>query len=319
MWEVPLNAVIGDKGFIEAVGRAPTDGDSEDVRIQHHLDFVVKQLRAAGAALPRRQHALDLLEAYARDGCFPKHTRQPATRSPIFVDASGTPCAVAHLMLETGAVELCKAVDQTCHFSLIEDMFADKSKQPLAADICAWADSVALTPRELAMIQPVYNAKQEYKVALIVLLSYFLLGTSCVPCFAGLVNMFMALRASCSVNLVEWALAALAILHCTFGIVGAVAGGAGCLKPDSDAAQKTGQYTVAQYILGYCTFYMVSVPVVVTLLTLATIWNKADETECSETKGLIWIITWAVLGFLLLVWAILSCLRYKSYTKTMKR
>eukprot|EP00929_Paragymnodinium_shiwhaense_P109949 TRINITY_DN76587_c0_g1_i1.p1 TRINITY_DN76587_c0_g1~~TRINITY_DN76587_c0_g1_i1.p1 ORF type:complete len:347 (-),score=46.31 TRINITY_DN76587_c0_g1_i1:305-1345(-) len=308
MWDVPLNAVIGDKGFIEAIGRAPSSSDSEDVRIQHHLEFVVKQLRESGPLLSEREYCLELLEAYARAGRFPKHTAKPATRTPIFVDRAGTPCAVAHLMLETGASELCKAVDQTSHFSLIEDMLVDESKQSLAADICAWADSMALTPRELAMIQPMYSERDQKTVSLAFALSGLLYWSAWIPCIAGLVNMVIAYRTSCPLNGFEWTLAILGILHCTIGVV---AWAIQCYIQDFEH----------MLVFGYSVTSCMSMPVVLVVFILAGSWNDGDATpECTNAKNLFTKVTWGALGVNLVVWCILAvyfscCHKFKSLYK----
>ncbi|HXU81974.1 MAG TPA: hypothetical protein VN914_11295, partial [Polyangia bacterium] len=101
-----INAIIGDAGFVQATGRAPTASDDPVRRVRLHLARVEELLRARDTAglssSQRRQRArlLEHLHRYWREGAFP-HNQEVAGAVPTFVDGRGARCAVAFLVEQT--------------------------------------------------------------------------------------------------------------------------------------------------------------------------------------------------------------------------
>ncbi|PSQ44660.1 hypothetical protein BRD14_00700 [Halobacteriales archaeon SW_5_68_122] len=86
----------------------------DDARICEHLRRAESALRSTDHDLPpekrrRRERHLDRLAAYRERGEFPTN-RTEAERVPLFVGDDGTPCAMAHLLLEDGREDLVAAV-----------------------------------------------------------------------------------------------------------------------------------------------------------------------------------------------------------------
>eukprot|EP00443_Scrippsiella_acuminata_P126978 CAMPEP_0115705948 /NCGR_PEP_ID=MMETSP0272-20121206/70511_1 /TAXON_ID=71861 /ORGANISM="Scrippsiella trochoidea, Strain CCMP3099" /LENGTH=347 /DNA_ID=CAMNT_0003147127 /DNA_START=73 /DNA_END=1113 /DNA_ORIENTATION=+ len=161
-WNQPLNPIIGDAGFSSIYDRKPRESDRESDRIRAHLVYVAECLRSqpphaiGPEARAKRSACLASLEEYALAGRFPKHSAQPRARRPIFVDSRGTPCAVAHLMVSSGAEELCRTIDSAHHNSLIEDLLVE-AEPALVQRILGWCVEMGLEPSELSMIQPGYT------------------------------------------------------------------------------------------------------------------------------------------------------------------
>ena len=78
-----------------------------------------------------------------------------AIRKPLFIDAHGTPCAVASLMQQTAHAGLASRVSRAWS-TLLVDEFDLKSK--LGQEFAAWAQSeLDLSTGDLAVIQPTYE------------------------------------------------------------------------------------------------------------------------------------------------------------------
>ena len=78
-----------------------------------------------------------------------------AIRKPLFIDAHGTPCAVASLMQQTAHASLASRVSRAWS-TLLVDEFDLKSK--LGQEVAAWAQSeLDLSTGDLAVIQPTYE------------------------------------------------------------------------------------------------------------------------------------------------------------------
>ena len=149
-----VNAVAGDRSWIEEHGQRPSTDAAEIERIQTHLRWVEGQLRAhppalTAAAQRSRDALLDALHEYGEAGRFPQHSRvAPAGRRPRFVDDEGRHCAVAFLIRTSGHTSLVEAIQARHEYDYIADM-----RTP---GLLAWANEHGFTPRELAMIQPTY-------------------------------------------------------------------------------------------------------------------------------------------------------------------
>lgn len=126
----------------------------DDRRIREHLRRAERDLRAAPMdhlapeQRQRRERHLDRLRDYWRRGVFPRN-RDHAERTPCFVGADGTPCAVAFLLLADGRddlVERVAAEENTVRIEHAED-----------GPLLAWLDRNGLTRAEAARIQPAYS------------------------------------------------------------------------------------------------------------------------------------------------------------------
>src|SRR5258708_2911594 len=137
------NHHLGDDSFRAREGRAPTPLDSEALRMRTHLDYVRELLAASPATRPelatRRAQLLGYLGDYIAKGTTPKNT-YVAWRNPVFIDATGTICAVGYLieLVEREA----RAVDPRGDFGhrrgdvleVIEDIAA------AMPEVAAWVD-----------------------------------------------------------------------------------------------------------------------------------------------------------------------------------
>lgn len=123
-----------------------------DLPTRAHLWSAERELRLARAepqSRAARLHQLDVLRDYRRSRLFPRNTvsRRP---TPVFVDDDGRRCAVAHLMIESGASAAAEHVAATTPCARIHEL------DPAPLD--QWAYANGLTRTELARIQPTYGA-----------------------------------------------------------------------------------------------------------------------------------------------------------------
>lgn len=125
----------------------------DDRRIAAHLRRVERDLRATdhdhltAGQRRRRERTLDRLRAYRRRGEFPRNDTHPG-RTPCFVGADGTPCAVAYLLAEAGHDDFVADVAATDNTVRIESL----DDGPVLDRI----EALGLTPEEAARIQPTY-------------------------------------------------------------------------------------------------------------------------------------------------------------------
>eukprot|EP00933_Yihiella_yeosuensis_P037954 TRINITY_DN31942_c0_g1_i1.p1 TRINITY_DN31942_c0_g1~~TRINITY_DN31942_c0_g1_i1.p1 ORF type:complete len:330 (+),score=35.65 TRINITY_DN31942_c0_g1_i1:85-1074(+) len=227
MCRQPLNAVIGDAGFISQFGYEPSPEDAEDTRIKAHLLYVAQLLAERDAEScslcirRRRRECIALLEGYAKSGQFPKHEIKPCRRTPIFMDHLGTPCAVAHLMCETGDPRLCGAVDAHYHHGFISEMLVDDFgvQSALANDIVVWSESVGLTVKELEMIQPGYTELDQKKLGTIIMCIFAGGCASGVAGLCGILIVALSYHKQVRPGPVEWILAGLSLVQCSWALV----------------------------------------------------------------------------------------------------
>ncbi len=127
----------------------------EQVRLRAHFRQVLAELRArdvghlAAPERAERERVIVELERYARRGRFPVNRDFADRRMPYFVDASGTRCAVAHLIDSTGERELVERVRRTRNNGFVRELAPDRALQ-------AWLRAAGLTVAEAARIQPSY-------------------------------------------------------------------------------------------------------------------------------------------------------------------
>ena len=132
----------------------PRNAEEERERIARHIE------RAERAAHTRdlrgltslqqivRALLLEELARYRSDGRFPQN-RDFAARTPYFVDADGTRCAVAHLLDVGGEATLVDRIARERNNALVADL-ADEPR------LLAWLAAAGLTVEEAALIQPGY-------------------------------------------------------------------------------------------------------------------------------------------------------------------
>ncbi|HEY5923389.1 MAG TPA: hypothetical protein VIV11_17035 [Kofleriaceae bacterium] len=127
----------------------------EQVRLRIHFHRVLGELRSRDVshlAEPERNMRNRLvleLERYARGGLFPQNLDFEDRRMPYFVDASGTRCAMAHLIDSTGERDLVDRVRATRNNAYVRELAPDRALQ-------AWLRGAGLTVAEAARIQPAY-------------------------------------------------------------------------------------------------------------------------------------------------------------------
>lgn len=96
-----------------------------------------------------RELLLDELEVYWRAGRFPKNTVSDEL-TPVFVDPSGTHCAIAHLMTVGGAGELVRELATTQNYAYVPELARDSR-------VSSWLEAAGFTVEEAARIQPSYS------------------------------------------------------------------------------------------------------------------------------------------------------------------
>lgn len=150
-----VNAVLHDESYVAVFDALPDAATDEQLRIQTHLAYVEKLLRAAditnltGKQRANRLLILDYLHQYWETGIFPSNHDYPGERRPCFIDAAGNICAVGYLIEQTKGRTLAEHINALHQYDFIMDM-----NEPA---IEAWAGEFGLTMIECAMIQPAYG------------------------------------------------------------------------------------------------------------------------------------------------------------------
>ncbi len=127
---------------------------ADDALIQEHLRQAESTLRARDVShlspelRAERARNLDHLRTYWQRGEFPRNTHHPGERVPYFIDDTGTTCAMAHLVVESGHELAARHIAARENHERIRDM-----RSP---ELLAWLASSGLTLDEAALIQPSY-------------------------------------------------------------------------------------------------------------------------------------------------------------------
>jgi uncharacterized protein (TIGR03382 family) len=135
--------------------RRPSPRFRERARLRAHFREVLAELRARDVSeLGASQRAIrgaliGELAAYAAAGWFPQNRDFPGRAVPHFVDAAGTPCAMAHLIASSGHGELVARISGTANYAFIRELADDPALQ-------AWLAWAGLSVAEAARIQPSY-------------------------------------------------------------------------------------------------------------------------------------------------------------------
>lgn len=158
-----MNPVIGDKALEAFQAQKPNAKMSEVDKVRCHVSFALNEVKANVHTTNidpqikhRRTKLLAELVRYINAGNFPLHEDTDAIhdRKPCFIDSTGTPCAVAHLMQESEAGALANAIAATHKHNTISEIAADKT---ISKDFMSWVNKVGLDVSELALIQPTYE------------------------------------------------------------------------------------------------------------------------------------------------------------------
>ncbi|MEZ4757219.1 MAG: hypothetical protein R2817_10370 [Flavobacteriales bacterium] len=107
---------------------------------------------ANAEALSHRTRLLDTLEQYADRLRFPQNRVLPY-RNPIFIDPTGTACAVGHLMIASGYGDLARAIEAGFNTGYVHELLQDERYRH---GVSQWASAHGFTADELAWIQPAY-------------------------------------------------------------------------------------------------------------------------------------------------------------------
>jgi len=128
--------------------------EREDARVAAGLAGAESELRRRDVShLPIavrrvRSFLLDSLRDYRLAGRYPRnHSRREPT--PVFIDAHGTRCAMAHLLETMGAYALVARVARDANLARIHDLASDP-------ELLRWLAAMGLTVDEAARIQPTY-------------------------------------------------------------------------------------------------------------------------------------------------------------------
>ena len=156
-----MNDLVAIAVIVAAVSGQPTARlDREAVRLRDHFTQVDRELRARDVShlTPSQRQArathIARLRAYAAAGVFPRNTRHAGAYVPYFVDDSGTRCAMAYLIEQSGAGDFVARVASRLNFAYIADIARDPELGPA---LRAWLETNGLTLDEAARIQPGYD------------------------------------------------------------------------------------------------------------------------------------------------------------------
>lgn len=113
-----------------------------------------QQLTLSDHQLEQRNKNIEILTDYANRGLFPVNNIQ-ADRTPVFLDGSGTHCAVGYLLKLDGEDKIIDFV--TSNNNLIKILEIENEA------FNSWQESSGFTMNELALIQPSYPGYHEYE------------------------------------------------------------------------------------------------------------------------------------------------------------
>jgi hypothetical protein len=128
----------------------------EVVRIQAHFDSVLRELAASPAPRDaertgRRAALMHTLRNYRDAGAFPHNYDFPGRAVPYFVDrATGTRCAVAHLLESTGRGDIVDRVARANNNVWVAELAGDTA-------FTRWLDVNGISLAEAARIQVPYQ------------------------------------------------------------------------------------------------------------------------------------------------------------------
>lgn len=150
-----MNPVIGDEALLASGVSCPASMEEVD-KIRCHVSYALGQLQAKTTQYQNNRMAiLSTLETYIIEGVFPQNENNSGSdkRYPCFIDSAGIPCAVAHLMQQSGAGNLANSIAASHKYDSIAQILVNTNLSPR---IESWARSNGLSVKDLALIQPTY-------------------------------------------------------------------------------------------------------------------------------------------------------------------
>lgn len=140
--------------LLVAVASALHTGETDRVRAHlEHAHYVLTHTDVSSmspALRAARARNIERLERYTRAGQYPHNDDHPDTYRPTFVDERGEICAVGALFASDRGYAAAVRVAKMHKYSFIVDIHD--------AELAAWQATSGLTPAELALIQPSYDA-----------------------------------------------------------------------------------------------------------------------------------------------------------------
>jgi hypothetical protein len=137
------------------VFEATADFSADPVpQIQTHLAAVIARLEArdvsdlSDAQRAERNRNIATLSDYAAAGRFPRNL-ESLVPTPVFIDDTGTACAVGHLMVESGARALAERVAACQNLAYVPQL--------AVPGVAEWVAASGLSLEECAWIQPTYG------------------------------------------------------------------------------------------------------------------------------------------------------------------
>ncbi|MES2799860.1 MAG: T9SS type A sorting domain-containing protein [Bacteroidota bacterium] len=128
-------------------------------RISYHLLAVEELLRdkelktLSPTQKSKRLKMLDVLHAYALTKQFPINSYHEE-RTPYFIDAFGTHCAVGYLVMMSGNGAISRDISESQNYAYVKDIHSN--------DLVHWAQDFGFELEELALIQPSYPSNITY-------------------------------------------------------------------------------------------------------------------------------------------------------------
>ncbi|MEO0460855.1 MAG: hypothetical protein AAF219_08425 [Myxococcota bacterium] len=151
---LPLIVMLGFGLF--ARSGTSQESDRETRRLVSHFKKVLDELASADVEhltseqRRRRSARIRELSSYAASAQFARNTDFSDARVPYFVDGSGTRCAMAHVIEQSGSAELVARIATEENNAFIPELSEDR-------ELRSWLDRNGLSLEEAARIQPAYG------------------------------------------------------------------------------------------------------------------------------------------------------------------
>ena len=150
-----VNSVLGDISYESKFGHNPDISTDNNLRIRTHLEYVENLLRKKDVSnlsvelKIKRNHLLDLLHDYWKNGIFPKNYDYSEQRKPCFIDRDGNICAVGYLVEQSTSRQVADAINNKHKY---DELLAMNN-----STVDNWVLTSGLAKEECAMIQPTYG------------------------------------------------------------------------------------------------------------------------------------------------------------------
>lgn len=137
----------------------------ETARIQTHLDGALNMTDLFNCV---PLSVSDSLLAYRNAGLFPVVRSVPRGtmldkhgRTPCFVDDSGTPCALAHILIAHGRDQLVREIAATAVFATVAELYSMSNSNIAVSQLFVWLVEHGISVELAARIQPGYVVGRE--------------------------------------------------------------------------------------------------------------------------------------------------------------